>query len=123
MNKRIMTKGRWLSLAVAGALLTGCATNAPTLPLYQWDGYQPQVYEYFKAQTSPQQQIDALEKSLQEIRAKGNKPPPGFLAHIGMLYASVGNGEQAQQEFRAEEQAFPESSTYMGFLLKKSQQQ
>ena len=121
MNKTIMTNVRWLTLAAAGALLTGCA-NPPTAPLYQWDGYQPQVYEYFKAQTSPQQQIDALEKSLQEISAKGNKPPPGFRAHLGLLYASIGNGDNAQREFQAEEQAFPESSTYMDFLLKKSQQ-
>lgn len=31
---------------VASALLAGCA--APAKPLYQWEGYQPQVYQYFK---------------------------------------------------------------------------
>jgi hypothetical protein len=123
MNKRNLSKVLWLPLAVTGVLLAGCAANTSTPPLYQWDGYQPQVYEYFKAQTTPQQQLDALEKALQEIRAKGNKPPPGFHAQLGMLYASVGNGQAAQQEFQAEKQAFPESSTYMDFLLKKSRQQ
>jgi len=73
------------------------------------------VYEYFKGKTSPQEQIDALEKALQEIRAKGNKPPPGFHAHLGMLYASVGNGQQAVQEFQAEKDLFPESAAYMDF--------
>jgi hypothetical protein len=105
----------------ASIALAACATKT-TPPLYQWDGYQPQVYEYFKAQTSPQRQIDALEKALQQIRAKGNLPPPGFHAHLGMLYASVGNDQQARQELEAEKQSFPESSTYMDFLLKKSQQ-
>lgn len=117
-----MTKGAWLPLVAAGILLGGCAAQRPTPPLYQWDGYQPQVYEYFKGKTSPQEQIDALEKALQTIRAKGNTPPPGFHAHLGMLYASVGNDQRAQQELQAEEQAFPESSTYMDFLLKKSKQ-
>lgn len=103
---------------VTALLLTGCA--APTTPpLYQWNGYQPQVYEYFKGKTSPQEQIDALEKALQEIRAKGNTPPPGFHAHLGMLYASIGDAQRAGQEFQAEKQLFPESSSYMDFLMKK----
>jgi len=122
MNKKNLMNLLWLPLTAAGALLTGCAVKNATPPLYQWDAYQPQVYEYFKAETTPQQQIDALEKALQEIRANGNKPPPGFHAQLGMLYANVGNGGLAQQEFQAEEQAFPESSTYMDFLLKKSSQ-
>ncbi|MBW5807692.1 DUF4810 domain-containing protein [Burkholderia sp. COPS] len=113
-----MKRGIWLLATAAAMLLAGCA--APTTPpLYQWNGYQPQVYEYFKGQSSPQQQIDALEKALQEIRAKGNKPPPGFHAHLGMLYASVGNGQQATQSFEAEKALFPESASYMDFLMKK----
>lgn len=112
----------WLAIVAAGAVLTGCATNVSTPPLYQWNGYQPQVYEYFKGQKSPQEQIDALEKARQEILAKGNRLPPGFHAHLGMLYASVGQGDQAQAELQAEKQSFPESSTYMDFLLKKSRQ-
>ncbi|WP_175905703.1 MULTISPECIES: DUF4810 domain-containing protein [Burkholderia] len=117
-----MKRGIGLSVIATALLLAGCA--APTTPpLYQWNGYQPQVYEYFKGKTSPQEQIDALEKALQEIRAKGNKPPPGFHAHLGMLYASVGNGQQAVQEFQAEKDLFPESAGYMDFLMKKPAQQ
>lgn len=112
-----MKRGNWLPVTAAALLLAGCASSTP--PLYQWTGYQPQVYEYFKGQKSPQEQIDALEKALQEIRGKGHTPPPGFHAHLGMLYASVGNEQQAEQELQAEKQLFPESSTYMDFLLKK----
>ncbi|MCA8299335.1 lipoprotein [Burkholderia lata] len=112
-----MKRGNWLPATAAALLLAGCASSTP--PLYQWTGYQPQVYEYFKGQKSPQEQIDALEKALQEIRGKGHTPPPGFHAHLGMLYASVGSEQQAEQELQAEKQLFPESSTYMDFLLKK----
>ena len=113
-----MKRGIWLPVRAAALLLAGCA--APTTPpLYQWNGYQPQVYEYFKGKASPQQQIDALEKALQEIRGKGNKTPPGFHAHLGMLYASVGDEQRAAQELQAEEQLFPESTAYMDFLMKK----
>lgn len=122
MRNSTITRTIWLPVMAAGTLLAGCATSTPP-PLYQWDGYQPQVCEYFKGQKSPAEQIDALEKALQQIRAKGNMPPPGFHAHLGMLYASVGKDQQAQQELQAEKQSFAESSTYMDFLLKKSEQQ
>ncbi|KVU08323.1 hypothetical protein WK60_22195 [Burkholderia ubonensis] len=113
-----MKRGIGLSVIATALLLAGCATPT-TQPLYQWNGYQPQVYEYFKGKTSPQEQIDALEKALQQIRAKGNTPPPGFHAHLGMLYASIGDEQRAGQEFQAEKHLFPESSAYMDFLMKK----
>ncbi|SIT75303.1 hypothetical protein SAMN04487769_2496 [Burkholderia sp. b14] len=121
MNFPILFRKNGLSLVAAAAWLTGCASH-PAVPLYQWDAYQPQVYEYFKGQAAPEQQIDALEKALQQIRAAGNRPPPGFHAHLGMLYASVGKDQQAAQAFEAERQSFPESSPYMDFLMKKSKQ-
>ncbi len=93
-------KGTLLPLAAASVLLmTGCAANKSTPALYQWDGYQPQVYEYFKGKTGPEEQIGALEQALEQIRGKGNLPPPGFHAHLGMLYASVGKDQQATQAF------------------------
>ena len=36
-----------------------------------------------------------------------------------MLYASVGSEQQAGQEFEAEKALFPESASYMDFLMKK----
>ena len=107
------------TLAAALVLLGGCATKTP--PLYQWDAYQPEVYVYLKGQTSPEEQIAALEKALHEIQGKGNRPPPGFHAHLGALYASVGKTGPAQQELLAEKEEFPESSPYMDFLLKNLQ--
>ncbi|MBN3819503.1 DUF4810 domain-containing protein [Paraburkholderia sp. Se-20369] len=117
-----MKRGIWLPATAAALLLAGCVPP-PAPPLYQWNGYQPQVYEYFKGKTSPQEQIDALEKALQEIRAKGHTPPPGFHAHLGMLYATVGSEQQAEQELQAEKQLFPESSPFMDFLMKKKSAQ
>jgi hypothetical protein len=120
MQNKTITRKLWLSMTATTVVLTGCAATAPDHSLYQWDGYQPQVYEYLVGQKSPVEQIDTLEASLQQIRAKGNTPPPGFHAHLGMLYASVGRDQQAQQELEAEKQLFPESSAYMDLLLKKS---
>jgi hypothetical protein len=116
-----MLRGICLPAAALTLLLSGCATTTP--PLYQWGDYQPAVYDYLKGEKGPQQQIDALEKSLQEIRANGKTPPPGFHAQLGMLYASVGNDTQAMQEFDAEKHLFPESTAYMDFLMKTPKQQ
>lgn len=121
MKHLLTMRGLCLPLSAAAALVTGCAANSPP-PLYQWTGYQPAVYDYLKGEKSPQEQIDKLEKSLQEIRGKGHMPPPGFHAQLGMLYANVGNDEKAMQEFEAEKELFPESSTYMSFLMKKPKQ-
>lgn len=116
---------QWVQLSVAAlavALVQGCSSNQAQ-PLYQWEGYQPQVYTYLKGEGSFEEQIAALEKGLQVIRARGNTPPPGYHAHLGLLYAQIGQGDQVVQQFRSEEALFPESKTYMAFLLKQRTQQ
>ncbi|MBP1207514.1 hypothetical protein JOD97_005594 [Duganella sp. 1411] len=103
-------------LALAAGVLTGCAT--PPKTMYQWEGYQPQVYQYLKGE-SPDQQIAAMEKDLQTISAKGNNVPPGFHAHLGMLYSVAGKPDQVVAQFEDEKKLFPESAAYMDFLLGK----
>ncbi|MCJ0976048.1 DUF4810 domain-containing protein [Pseudomonas sp. PS1] len=102
---------------LATLLLTGCAGNQ-TPPLYYWDGYQQQVYEHFKHETGPQEQIAALEASLQKARSEDRSPPPGFHAHLGMLYAEIGKADQVRQQFETEKNLFPESAAYMDFLMR-----
>ncbi len=103
---------------LSSALLTGCQTAPPTL--YQWEGYQPQVYEYFKRQGSGSEaQSSELEADLQKIRATGKAPPPGYHAHLGLLYSQTGKNDQVAEQFRAEKELFPEAALYMDFLLKK----
>jgi len=112
-----MIKAAAVTLALAGtAVLSGCHTAPKTL--YQWEGYQPQVYQHLKGE-SPEQQIAAMEKDLQVISAKGNKAPPGFHAHLGMLYSISGKPDQVVAQFEDEKKLFPESAAYMDFLLSK----
>lgn len=97
--------------------IAGCQT-APK-PLYQWESYQPQVYEYFKGEPK-EAQVEALERDLQKINASGRAAPPGYHAHLGMLYLSMGKDDQMVQQFRTEKALFPESGAYMDFLLKNA---
>jgi len=98
-------------------LLAGCVQNQP--PIYQWEGYQSQVYSYFKGD-SKEAQITALEEGLQKIQAKNGAVPPGYHAQLGMLYMETGKGDQMAREFEAEKASFPESAQYMDFLLKNA---
>ncbi|WP_343676165.1 DUF4810 domain-containing protein [Paraburkholderia heleia] len=122
MKQTDLMRGMSLPAVAVAILFAGCAVKSPP-PLYQWNGYEPAVYDYLKGGKDPQQQIDALEKALQEIRAKGATPPPGFYAQLGMLYATVGKDGQAMENFDTEKHLFPESSTYMDFLMKKKTKQ
>lgn len=96
--------------------LSGCAR---TKPLYQWNGYQPSVYDYLRNQgKSPEEQILALEEGVQEAAADGAKLPPGYLAHLGLLYLNVGRTDQAVAAWQQEKAQFPESAKYIDFLMK-----
>ncbi|MCD5993992.1 DUF4810 domain-containing protein [Pseudomonas sp. CDFA 602] len=109
---------RWIATTVvASALITGCAQ--PPKTLYQWGSYQPEVYEYFKGEAK-EAQVAKLEEDLQKIRASNGTPPPGYHAQLGMLYGSLGKDDQMVQELRTEKALFPESTTYMDFLLKNA---
>ena len=111
----IKSAGAMLALAAA-VLLSGCAAAPKTL--YGWDGYQPQVYQHLKGE-SPDLQIAAMETALQTMSAKGKSAPPGFHAHLGMLYSISGKPDQVVAQFEDEKKLFPESATYMDFLLAK----
>jgi hypothetical protein len=101
--------------AIGGSLLAGCA--APSKPLYQWEGYQPEVYQYFKGE-SKQAQIAELEKGLAKIKSTNGATPPGYHAHLGLLYSNVGKDDRMIEEFQTEKTLFPESAAYIDFLMK-----
>lgn len=104
----------WGLLLAAG--LSGCASGPQRL--YSWDQYQAQTYQYLQGVDGDAAgQLDKLEKNEQEAKAKGENLPPGFYAHMGLLYAKLGDGEKAHAAFNTEKQLFPESATYMDFLL------
>lgn len=111
-NKKLI----WaLVSAMVTTTLVGCA-SAPK-SLYEWGSYEPQLYQHFKGE-SPEQQILLLEKDLEKIIANGNLTPPGYHAHLGLLYLSTGDGVAAAKHFQYEKTLFPESATYIEFLTK-----
>jgi hypothetical protein len=106
-----------LALLGAAALTTGCATRPSAL--YGWDAYQPQVYVYLKDEDVDYgAQIAKLEDMAQKMRASGKQLPPGYHAHLGMLYAKVGKDDQVRQQLETEKARFPESGSFVDFLMR-----
>lgn len=95
--------------------LGGCASQRPGL--YDWGSYETQVYAYFNNSGSPEQQIAALEQRLQ---TNSSRSPPGYHAHLGLLYGKVGRVADMQQQFNIEKSLFPEAAPFMDFLLRNS---
>lgn len=116
MTSLLTTPGKMLGVFFFALFFSGCAT---TTQLYNWGSYQDQVYARFAANTNPDQQIDEMEKTLQTN--KNNKPaPPGFHAHLGLLYGEAGRVNEMREQFFIEKQLYPEATQFMDFLLAKA---
>lgn len=119
--EKIMFKNMFvLPLFATVMLLTGCATAPQSL--YQWDGYQSSVYQYYQTDSSLDEQVTALEESLEKAKARDRMIAPGLHAHLGLLYANSGREQQAFEQFAMEKHLFPESAMFMDFLLKQNKE-
>lgn len=110
-------RAKCLTALLICTALSGCNTK-PTM-LYQWQGYQSNVDAYFRAdKLSLDTQTKLMEDDLQKIRASGGGVPPGYYAHLGLLYGQQGNLDQFAQYMQAEKKLYPESQSFMNFLLR-----
>ena len=109
---------RLLISTLCAALLTACA--APREPLYYWGNFPAQQYAYLQGGQGPEEGIQALEKTREEAKAQGKPLPPGFQAHLGLLYGQTGRTDLFEQYLAAEKQQYPESAAYIDFLLQKN---
>ena len=115
--KQIPHSAATLAALAICASLAGCA--ALRQPLYAWNDYQPQVYQYLKddGSTGAEDQLLKLEETRLKVQAEGKALPPGYRAHMAMLYSRTGNNEKTVQQLAEEKQHFPESAKFMDTLL------
>ena len=71
---------------------------------------------------SVESQIAELEKQREQARSRNEQLPPGFRAHLGMLYGKAGQDEKMLQQLNEEKKAFPEAAPYIDHLLSKVKQ-
>jgi hypothetical protein len=100
------------------AICFSACSSIPGRALYSWGNYEDRIYAYLQGE-SPVAQISVLQNDLLKIEEKGKKPPPGYYAHLGMLYADAGDHGQAVSCFIVEKTRFPESAVFMDYLLSK----
>ncbi len=102
---------------VLAALLGGCVT-APR-ETYAWGSYEELVYVATTKPGSvpPEAQIETMEKEREVNRAKSQRFPPGWHAHLAYLYSVAGKPDLAADELLAEKTAFPEATVFCDQLL------
>ena len=100
MNKNIK-----FFLLISLIYFAGCAGGPK--PLYSWGDYEDQVYSYFTGGPI-EKQILELEKHAEKTKAAGLALPPGFQAHLGLLYSKVGRDDKFAQQLDIEKSNFPE---------------
>ena len=96
-------------------LMAGCTTQQK---LYSWGNFESQLYSYLKGE-NPGNQITVMERDRVRIEGEGRSVPPGFYAHLGLLYIQAGDDINALNCLQAEKLKFPESAPFINFLLRK----
>ncbi len=100
--------------------LAGCSTGNPHL--YHWGEYPKATYAYLRGdRATPEEQLEALKKTLAVAGEKGWRVPPGLHAQLGLLYAQKGDSDLAREHWETEKALFPASEEYMDFVLQTHQ--
>lgn len=115
---RLLQIGVRLSAAcVAGGMLAACAQGPKHM--YNWKSYQPAVYAYLNDEgVDYAAQAQDMQLNVETARSSNTALPPGFRAHLGMLYLKLGEDSKAVEQLQGEKLAFPESTSFMDFLMK-----
>lgn len=111
-----------VTIAVAGLMSVGCATNKET---YYWGSYEQGLYEMYSSSegSDVETQISKLTQDISEAEAKGKRVPPGVHAHLGYMYTLSGNVSEAISAFAVEKESFPESETLIDGMMNRLKEQ
>jgi len=101
--------------ATFSVLFAGCTSP----DIYSWGRYEDLLYvAYSKPEKAPaQMQVERMEADYQKARARNQRVPPGFHAHLGHLYAQLGRLDDARAQFETEKTEFPESAVFVDQLI------
>lgn len=113
--------GRLTAAAVsvgAAVALTACA-QAPK-PLYYWGTFPSTAYDTLRGdEKGPLDQLHAMDEQAEKAKAAGLPLPPGFHAHLGLVYLKLGRQDDARRAWQTERERFPESAVYIDSLMKR----
>jgi hypothetical protein len=108
---------RSVSFFLISLVAGGCAEKSPLL--FQWESYQGYLDSYFRTDSvGLDTQIQLMEQDLQKIKAIDSAVPPGYTAHLGLLYAQQGRLDKFSEFLMEEKRRFPEAEVFVDFLLR-----
>lgn len=94
--------------------LTGCATDPG---LYQWGGYENDLYAAYKDTNQVEKLRLNLEAHTALMEKNGQKIAPGLYAELGTLYLQLGDPAKAILMYKKERDAWPESKGLMSAMI------
>lgn len=103
-----------IAAAAVALSMAGCAT---TNNLYQWGGYEDQLYAAYKDPTQAEALRLKLEAHIQQAEKAGQKVAPGLYAELGTLYLQAGANGKAMDYYALERKAWPESQQLMTAMI------
>lgn len=102
----------WILVALL-ASLTGCV--APNL--YQWGGYERDLYGAYKDPTKMETLRLNIESQVSLMESGHQKVAPGLYAELGTLYLQMGSADKAIEMYKKERDAWPESKGLMTAMI------
>lgn len=93
--------------------LGGCSA----VGLYQWGGYEDNLYRYYDKPQSRQDVMQRLEAHAQSLESSSKIVPPGFYAELGTFYLELGDLQSAVAYYKKEAESWPESRAFMDALI------
>ena len=93
--------------------LSGCVAPG----LYQWGGYESDLYGAYKDPTKVEAMRLNLETQIGLRESGGQKVAPGLYAELGTLYLQLGSSEKAIAMYKKERDAWPESKGLMTSMI------
>lgn len=117
---RIKNKSVILLLCALSTLVASGCSQKPSM--YYWGEYEGLVYKMYiePGNAEPDVQIEKLKNDIQRAQDQGKKTPPGIYAHLGFMYATVGNNQLATESFSQEKILFPESAKFLDGMMKRA---
>ena len=99
-------------------VLSACATNNK---LYYWGDYEPIIYDMYAnpGAADPQTQIEKLSSTIQQAQNQDKQIAPGIYAHLGMIYAQVGDMGLAKEALNEEKALYPESAAFIDGMFSR----
>lgn len=105
---------RTFLIVLFSIFLTGCATDSG---LYQWGGYENDLYAAYKDTTQVEKLRINLETHTSLMEKNGQRVAPGLYAELGTLYLQSGAPTKAIVMYKKERDMWPESRGLMSAMI------